>query len=153
MGLSLKLDLLVDPFFALVLLFIGLVTALVAGAYPAFHLSSFSPAKVLKGGRIVGNKAGLRKALTIVQFGIATFMIIATMVVFQQMSFMKNASVGFDREHVVSFPASIEVHRNYDLFKERLLNHSGIRWWNREVSYSAFSLEVTKSRRADSRIT
>ncbi len=127
MGLNLELDLVVDPIFVVVLLSIGLVTALVAGAYPAFYLSSFSPAKVLKGDRIVSNKAGLRKTLTIVQFGIATFMIIATIVVFQQMSFMKNASVGFDREQVISFPASIEVHRNYDLFKERLLNHSGIK--------------------------
>jgi putative ABC transport system permease protein len=53
-------------------------------------------------------------------------MIIATIVVFQQMSFMKNASVGFEREHVISFPATIEVHRNYDLLKERLLKHAGI---------------------------
>jgi putative ABC transport system permease protein len=127
MGLSLELDLFVDPFFALVLLSIGLVTALVAGAYPAFYLSSFSPAKVLKGDRIVGNKAGLRKTLTILQFGIATFMIIATIVVLQQMSFMKSANVGFNREHVVSFPVSVEVHRNYDLFKERLLSHSGVK--------------------------
>lgn len=127
MGLTLELDLIGNPLFTLVLLSIGLATALVAGAYPAFYLSSFSPARVLKGDRIVGNKAALRKALTIVQFGIATFMIIATIVVLQQMSFMKNASVGFDRDQVVSFPATIEVHKNYDLFKERLLNHSGIR--------------------------
>lgn len=127
MGLSLKLDLMVDPSFTLVLLSIAFVTALVAGTYPAFYLSSFSPAKVLKGDRVVASKAGLRKTLTIVQFGVASFMIIATIVVFQQMSFMKNASVGFDREHVITFPASIEVHRNYDLFKERLLKHSGIK--------------------------
>lgn len=126
MGLSLEFDLIADPFFAIVLLSIALVTALVAGAYPAFYLSSFSPAKVLKGDRIVGNKAGLRKTLTIVQFGIATFMIIATIVVLQQMSFMKSASLGFDREHIVSFPITMEVHRNYDTFKERLLSQSGI---------------------------
>jgi putative ABC transport system permease protein len=109
MGLSLQLDLLVDPFVILVLLSIALITALVAGAYPAFYLSSFSPAKVLKGDRIVGTKAGLRKTLTVVQFGIATFMIIATIVVFQQMSFMKNASVGFDREHAQVRSAKMSV--------------------------------------------
>lgn len=127
MGLSLELDLVVDPFFIVILLSIAFFTALVAGAYPAFYLSSFSPAKVLKGDRVGGGKAGLRKMLTVVQFGIATFMIIATTVVFQQMSFMKNASVGFEKEHVISFPATIEVHRNYDLFKERLLKYSGIK--------------------------
>jgi putative ABC transport system permease protein len=127
MGLSLAFDLIADPWFALMLVSIALVTALIAGAYPAFYLSSFSPAKVLKGDRIVGNKAGLRKTLTVIQFGIATFMIIATIAVLQQMSFMKSASVGFDREHVISFPASMEVHRNFDLFKGRLLNHSGIK--------------------------
>src|SRR5690606_23993808 len=126
MGLSLRFSMIASPVFLAVLAGIVLVTALIAGAYPAFYLSSFVPAKVLKGDRVSG-KAGVRKVLTVFQFGIATFMIIGTIAVFQQMSFMKNASLGFDREHVVTFPATIELHRDYDSFKDRLLRHSDIK--------------------------
>lgn len=126
MGLSLRFSMIASPVFLAVLAGIVLVTALIAGAYPAFYLSSFVPAKVLKGDRVSG-KAGVRKVLTVFQFGIATFMIIGTIAVFQQMSFMKNASLGFDREHVVTFPATIELHRDYDAFKDRLLRHSDIK--------------------------
>lgn len=126
MDLSLRPGMILSPIFILLLFGIVLITALVAGAYPAFYLSSFMPAKVLKGDRVSG-RAGVRKVLTVFQFGIATFMIIATIVVFQQMSYMKNAEVGFDREHVVTFPATIELHQNYEAFKERLLRHSEIK--------------------------
>ena len=126
MDLSLRPGMILSPVFILLLLGIVFITALVAGAYPAFYLSSFVPAKVLKGDRVSG-RAGVRKVLTVFQFGIATFMIIATIVVFQQMSYMKNAEVGFDREHVVTFPVTIELHENYDAFKERLLRHREIK--------------------------
>jgi putative ABC transport system permease protein len=126
MGLSLELNILENPSILLIIIGIIFITAVLAGAYPAFYLSSFSPAKVLKGDQRSG-KAGLRKVLTVFQFGIATFLVIGTIIVFQQMSFMKNASLGFQREHVISFNATIELHRNYKTFKERLLQNDGIK--------------------------
>jgi putative ABC transport system permease protein len=126
MDLSLNLDLLGDPAFLSIVILIAGFTALTGGAYPSFYLSSFAPSKVLKGDKISGGKTGLRKVLTVVQFAIATFMIIGTSVVFQQMAHMRNSSLGFEKEHVITFPATIELHQNYDRFKERILKHSSV---------------------------
>jgi putative ABC transport system permease protein len=106
---------------------IGFVTAALAGGYPAFYLSSFHASKVFRGP--VGNsgRSSLRKFLTIGQFGIATIMIIGTLIVFKQMNHMKNASLGFDKELVISFPVPPELNRNFDTFKASLLEHSGVK--------------------------
>jgi putative ABC transport system permease protein len=132
MGMSLHFALWKDNVNLLIVLATGALTALLAGAYPAFYLSSFQASKVLKGESLKGGKSGLRRTLTVAQFGIATFMIIGTMVVFQQMEYMKSASLGFDREHVISFPATVELDKNFVAFKERILKNPGVK----AVTYS-----------------
>lgn len=84
-----------------------IVTTLLAGMYPAFYLSSFRPAKVLKGTLNAGRFASWpRKMLVIVQFAVSTTLIIGTLVVYQQVQYARNRPVGYDRQGLISIDLS-----------------------------------------------
>ncbi|MCB9277289.1 MAG: ABC transporter permease [Lewinellaceae bacterium] len=89
--------------FMLALLGAAAVTGLLSGAYPAFALSAFRPIEVLRG-KFFQTKKGsaLRNLLVIFQFGISVFLIISTILVYRQMAFTMNKSLGFDKESVIS---------------------------------------------------
>lgn len=80
-----------------------IVTGFLAGAYPALYLSSFQPASVLKGVFHFGRFAALpRKLLVIVQFTVSVVLIIGTLVVYQQVQFARNRTVGYDRNGLIT---------------------------------------------------
>lgn len=111
----------------LLLIGIGLFTGMVAGFYPAVVLSAFEPITVLKGLATRGVKGSrLRKGLIIAQFGISVFLLIAVATVYDQLNFMKNRDLGFDKEQVVFVSLSGEVKAHYRTFRDKLLSHSQI---------------------------
>jgi len=88
-----------QPGYLLILLGLGLFIGVIAGFYPALVLSSFQPVSVLKGRFITGIRGlFLRKALVIVQFTIATGLIIATFVVYNQLHYMRSQDLGFNKD-------------------------------------------------------
>lgn len=79
-----------------------LFTGIVGGSYPAFYLSGFNPVQVLKGKLAArGGNAVLRKSLVAVQFALSIFMLISTLVVYDQLTFLREKDLGFDKENVV----------------------------------------------------
>jgi putative ABC transport system permease protein len=88
----------------LILLLLGaaVVIGLLAGTYPAFVLAAFKPIEVLKGRFATGAKGSvLRKSLVISQFAISIALIIGTIIVYSQMSYMRNQNLGFNKDHVM----------------------------------------------------
>ncbi|UII23119.1 ABC transporter permease [Fulvivirga ligni] len=98
----------------------ALLTGLIAGLYPAFYLASLKPSQTLKG-EMSTSRAGLvlRKALVIFQFTLSIVMIIATIVMYQQLDFVNNKTLGFDKEHILVIDINASnVRRNFKAMKE-----------------------------------
>ncbi|HEY5918789.1 MAG TPA: ABC transporter permease, partial [Chryseolinea sp.] len=105
--------------FSLTLIFI---TGIVSGSYPAFYLSSFQPAKVLKGKVTVGKSASTpRKVLVTLQFGFSILLIIGTIVIYQQIQLVKGRELGYDQENLITVNYNNEVTKNYRPIKLELL--------------------------------
>lgn len=100
-----------------------LFTGLLAGSYPALYLSSFRPVTVMKG--VFKASSALitpRKILVVAQFTFAILLIIATIVVRQQMKNAQERSVGYSRDNLVYHFMEGEVEKNYSLIKSELLS-------------------------------
>jgi len=98
---------------------------LISGLYPAVYLSSFQPSKVLKGSAQTGNKkSGFRNILVVGQFAAAIFLIIATIFVFRQFTYMRGQDPGFVRDQVVTIPLDGFTNKTFDILKQKLLSNS-----------------------------
>lgn len=98
---KIAMDMIAKPDLIIGLILLTFFTGLLSGSYPAFFLSSFIPIKVLKGKNRNTGSGYLRKILVIFQFTIATIMIIGTIVVSQQLQFLKHKNLGFDKDNIV----------------------------------------------------
>jgi putative ABC transport system permease protein len=101
-----------------VILITGVLIGLIAGAYPALVLANTRLINILRSGfRVTGGHGGLRRSLIVVQFAISLFLIITTMVILQQMSFIRHKDLGFDRDHVLVLPIDYRIHDRYFALK------------------------------------
>lgn len=100
-----QLALTADPRLIGAFLLITLITGLIAGSYPALYLSGFRPIAVLKG-RLASSAGELwvRKGLVVFQFVISAVLIVSVMVVYKQVEYVQNKSLGYNRDNVLVFP-------------------------------------------------
>ena len=107
-------------FLPLLLLF-GIITGVLAGSYPAFFLASFNPVTVLKGKFTSGKQShSIRSRLVVFQFFISIILIIGTIVVYKQLSFIHHARLGYDKNQVVVIQDTYLLGKEQGLFRELL---------------------------------
>lgn len=106
------------------------LTGIIAGAYPAFVLSSFKPILALKGGSVSnpGHRSViLRKGLVVFQFTASIVLIIATITIYKQLDYLKSKPLGFDKENIITLPVqSQDFIQHYPSLKNQLSNQSFI---------------------------
>ena len=110
------------PLFWAILFSATIVLGLLSGSYPAFFMSRFMPVKTLNGGATESVSGGrVRNALVVFQFSISVFLIISTLVVFQQLNYIQGKDLGFSKDQLLLLSDTFPLGSKTAAFKEEIL--------------------------------
>ena len=129
LGKELNILTIANPIALGIIILVWLLTILLAGSYPAFFLSTIRPTDVLANARKArGGAAFVRRILVVVQFSISVFLLIAAFVVRDQLAFINNRNIGFDKQHVVVLPINDRTTlQKLDVLKAELTQTAGVK--------------------------
>lgn len=126
-GKQLAFSTLLEPQFLIGLSAFVVITGLMAGSYPSFYLTHYSPIEVLKGNlRARLRTYGIRNVLVVFQFFISATLIIATMVVYKQLDYVQRANLGFNKKNVINLLHTRNLGANGIAFKKDLLKLNAV---------------------------
>ena len=109
------------------LLLLPFIIGIIAGSYPAFFLSRFMPAEIIKGKLSSGSKSGgLRSALVVFQFAASIILITGTIIIYTQLNYIQNKNLGYQKNQILIINDSYSLGNNIDAFKNEMLNVSGV---------------------------
>lgn len=142
-GKHFELQHLYTSWFLLFLVIAIPVIGVLAGIYPAFYLSAFQPIKVLKGKLQGGARSSwLRNLLVVFQFATSIILIVGTIIVYQQLSFIQHTKIGFNKDQVLVVEGTGSLNNNYRAFRHEIEKLAGVKG-----SASAGFLPVSNSAR------
>jgi putative ABC transport system permease protein len=124
---DLSLAVLAEPVVLLAVVGLVLFITLLAGAYPAFVLSSYRPALVLKGGRPGRGRSGLRNGLIVFQYAVSSALVLGALVVYGQLNFIQNKNLGFSGDQVVVIYDADDVFSSLSAFKDQLRSLASVK--------------------------
>jgi putative ABC transport system permease protein len=116
-----------SPSFLLFSFSVAVIVSILAGSYPAIVLTRFQPAKVLKG-LFSHSDSGrwMQRSLIIFQFAITVFLLVTTLVIQQQLNFIRNKKLGYDRNHILTLPMNDKMIKDIDAIKREMTSHPDI---------------------------
>lgn len=133
-GKSLDMSFLMEPKLIVILVLLLIIVTLLAGSYPAFYLSSISPISALRNKASSGKGKGVRSVLVAFQFMVSAGLVLAIIVVSQQMSYIQNKEIGYEREGLIVLRESHLLGNNENAFLNKLLGDTRVE----NVTMSAF---------------
>ncbi len=129
-GINIPLDVLTNPLSLAGLTGLIFLLGIISGSYPSLLLSSLRPVNVLKAGSkniSPGKRLNLRNVLVVFQFFVSVILIVATIVIYKQLSYIENKDLGYDRNNIITVSIWDSNSRDkYDVIKEELINHRNI---------------------------
>jgi len=159
-GKTLSFSLMMKPTPLITVMILFIVIAFASGAYPAFILSNAGIVHILKSGLRLSSSGGtLRKSLIVFQFAVSVFLIVATIIILQQLNYIQSKDLGYDKEHILVLPIKQQVRQNYETIKTEIsrlpqvISVSGanatptfVRWGDgisAETGHGKVSLDIT----------
>jgi len=124
---ELSVDFTENLFLWMIVAAIVIFAGVLAGLYPAFYLTKFQPASILKGG---GEKPGgsfsVRSVLVVVQFFISIVLIIGVGIVYQQLNYVQSKDLGFKKDHIMLLPSTDEIYNKFRDVRQQMIDQPGI---------------------------